>query len=460
MRLPLFFLCLAAFLPPLAAALFLPVPLPMSDSLDYLGYARSLHVAGTYAATPEGPAFDRRPGREPLYPLLVAGVAELSPSLAHSLETCAEPADSCRLGYRPLIFVNALLLGGAALMVGLAVLGLGGGPAAALVGVLYVAANLHMYKDMKYALSDYLAVFLCAALTAALARRHWIGAGLASAALALTKAVFLPFGLLLSLILVFRRERRAAALIAGLLLAVNLGWMERNIAWFGVAGDGRDGLALSTREVFDHMSPAEHRAAWLWWLRGPGANLARKYLPAEAWERHDWDAADGFYQEGQVTQPERILAALTQDGTVDRTAAEAKVKSVVAHEILADWPDYLATLPVLFYRGIWFDEFIAIGLPLLGFLVWRSARARRWDRLIALSPGLWSMAVYPAISLNIPRYQYTAVVALALAAGSVWQLHRDAVAARALRRIEGGIGARQQAVHAVALAPAADADRD
>lgn len=409
-------MCLAAFLPPVAAALFLPVPLPVSDSLDYLGYARSLHIAGTYAATPEGPVFDRRPGREPLYPLLVAGVAELSPSLAKSLEACAEPAEVCRTGYRPLVFVNALLLGGAALMVGLTVLGLGGGPVAALLGCLYVAANLHMYKDMKYVLSDYLAVFLCAALTAALARRKWIGAGLASAALALTKAVFFPFGLLLAAVLAFRGERKAAALIAVLLLAVNLGWMERNIAWFGVAGDGRDGLALSTREVFDHMSPAEHRAAWLWWLRGPGAKMARQNLPAEDWQRHDWDAGDGFYQEGQVTQPERIVAALTQGGTVDRTAAEAKVKGVVAREMLADWPHYLATLPVLFYRGIWFDEFIAIGLPLLGFLLWRSARARRWDILITLSPGLWSMAVYPAISLNIPRYQYTAVVALALAA--------------------------------------------
>jgi hypothetical protein len=452
-------LCLAAFLP-LAAGLLLPVPLPDADSLDYLAYARSVHIAGTYATTPDGPAFDRRPGREPLYPLLVAGVATLSPSLAHSLETCAEPADVCRSGYRAMILVNGLLLGGAALMAGLAVLGLGGGRAAALIGCLYVAANLHMYKDMKYVVSDYLAVFLCAALTACLARRRWLGAGLTSAALALTKAIFFPFGLLLALALAWRGERRAGALIAALVLVANLGWMERNIAWFGVTGDGRDGLALSTREVFDHMSPAEHRAAWLWWLRGPGAGLARKTLPAEAWRRHEWEAEDGFYQQGQLLQPGRIVAQLMKQGDIDLTAAEAKIKGVVVRRMLADWPHYLATLPVLFYRGIWFDEFVALGLPLLGFLLWRSVRARRWDTLIALSPGLWALAVYPAISLNIPRYQYTAVTCLALATGLVWQLHRDTVAARALRRIEGGIGARQQAVDTVTLAPAADPDRD
>ncbi len=453
------FLAVAAFVPPLAAALFLPVPLPVSDSLDYLGYARSLHLAGTYAATPAGPGMDRRPGREPLYPLLIAAAAQLSPPLARSLEECAEPAESCRAGYRTLVVVNALLLGGAALMTGLALLALGQGGGAAMLGCLYVSANLHMYKDLKYVLSDYLAVFLCAALTLLLARRRWAGAGLAAAALSLTKIVFLPFGMLLSAVLAFRGQRLAALCIALPLLGANLGWMERNIAWFGVAGDGRDGLALSTREVFDRMTPEEHRAAWLWWLRGPGAGLARRALPPESWRRHDWDAADGFYLEGQLTQPGRIVADLMAQGA-DRTAAEAQVKTVVIRRILGEWRDYLATMPVLFYRGLWFDEFIVLGLPLLLWLLWRSARGQCWNRLLVLSPGLWSMAVYPAISLNIPRYQYTAVTCLALAAGLAWQLHRDAVAARTLGGVQRSVGARQQAIDAVALAAAADADRD
>lgn len=416
----LLLLALIAFLPPLAAALRQPVPLPESDSVDYLSYARSLFMAGTYAATAEGPAADRRPGREPLYPLLVAVIAHLSPALSRSLEECSLPEERCRSGYRTLIFVNALLLGGAALMAGLAVRGLGGGQGAAMIGCLYVAANLHMYKDMRYVLSDYLAVFLCAALTASLAWRRWTGAACSASALALTKAIFLPFGLGLAAILAWRRERRAAALISALVLTVNLGWMERNIALFGVAGDGRDGLALSTREVFDHMSPAEHRAAWLWWLRGPGAGWARRLFPPEAWRRHEWYAADGFYLQGQVAQPELIVATLMADG-LDRTAAEARIKAVLAGRMVENWLDYLATWPVLFYRGLWFDEFILLGLPLLILALWRAARACCWERLIALSPGLWSMLVYPAISLNIARYQYSAVASLALAAGLCWQ---------------------------------------
>jgi len=216
----------------------------------------------------------------------------------------------------------------------------------------------------------------------------------------------------------------AAACVAVPLLIGNLGWMERNLAWFGVTSDGRDGLALSTREVFDRMTPEEHRAAWLWWPRGPGAGLARKILPAEAWRRHDWDAADGFYAEGQVIQPGRIVADLMAEG-FDRTGAEAQVKIVVARRILGEWRDYLATMPVLFWRGLWFDEFIALGLPLLLWMLWRAARAGDWHRLVVLSPGLWPMVVYPAISLNIPRYQYTAVMAMALAAGPAWQLWRE-----------------------------------
>jgi hypothetical protein len=299
-----------------------------------------------------------------------------------------------------------------------------------MLGCLYVALNLHMYKDMKFVLSDYLAVFLCAALTAALARRHWIGTAVAASCLCLVKAIFFPFGLLLSVVLAVRGHRKGAALIAACLLVVNLGWIERNLALFGAAGDGRDGLALSTREVFDHMTPAEHRAAWLWWLRGPGAHLAKANMPVSAWERHEWDAPDGFYLDGQVTQPERIIAELMADGALDRTAAETKVKRVVAGEIVSDLPDYLMTMPLL--------------LIALGSLV----RARRWDAMIALTPGLWSLVVYPAISLNIPRYQYTAVTTLALAAGLVWQLHGHAVAARALGGISRRIGADQKTIEA------------
>ena len=46
-------------------------PVPHDDSLEYLGYARTLYVTGRFAATPAGPAQDAAPGREPLYSAFV-----------------------------------------------------------------------------------------------------------------------------------------------------------------------------------------------------------------------------------------------------------------------------------------------------------------------------------------------------------------------------------------------------
>lgn len=84
----------------------------------------------------------------------------------------------------------------------------------------------------------------------------------------------------------------------------------------------------------------------------------------------------------------------------------------------------VVTLPV-FYRGIWIDEFILLGLPALAWM-WIGA-LRRGHLLLALllSIGFFNLLFYPLVSLNIPRYQMTAVPVIALAVGVlVARLHR------------------------------------
>ena len=433
-RLFLVLLTLSCLLPPLLAVARQTPPLPQSDAVDFLAYGRSLYLAQHYSRSLEGPQQDRMAGREPAYPLLIAGLAAVDPVLGAALSTCAQPEERCRQGYRGLIFANALLLGGAALLAAWTVARLGGGKGLSFAAGLYVALNLHLYKDMRFVESDYLALFLAAltaALLAALLTRparlaSWIGLGIALLALCLTKSIFLPYALLLCpalAVFAWNRQRTllGAALLAALLLAGNLAWIGRNVALFGTPGDGRDGLALSTREIFDHMTPEEHIAAWLWWLRGPGPGLARRFLPEQAWHRHQWYAEDGFYLQGQVARPAERIAVLTAQGLAE-PQAWAALKGVVAREILADWPHYLLTLPVLFYRGLWCDEFIVLGLPALLLVLATAIRRRRIELLLVLSPGLWSLLVYPAISLNLARYQYPSVASLAIATALVLPL--------------------------------------
>jgi 4-amino-4-deoxy-L-arabinose transferase-like glycosyltransferase len=438
----LFGLCLLVFAIVTTIAASQRFELPQYDSAEYLGYARSIYLTGTYAQTPDGPAKDSGPGREPLYPVLIAGTAHLLDGFGHTLgdtlSTCYPLAEACSAGLRPLVYVNAILVTLAAVLVALTAIDLGTGRLGALLGAGYVALNFELLKEMHYVISDYLAVVLTAASGLALARAvrsghrltAWGAAGCAIGLLALTKNVFLPLAATLTVWLCVHGLWRLrhlgphalAPAVAFGLVAVTLcgGWAARNVAYFGTATDGRTAISLSLREVYNDMTPAEHAAAFVVWLRGPGDALASKWFLPESLARFDETRPDSFYQQGQIFRHEARLERLMRDRNLTRSAASAASTVVVLAEIVTKWPGYLLSMPALFYRGLWADEFIVVGLPLLALLL-----ARTWYRpqstpfetalLMALCAGLWSLVAYPALSLNIPRYQDTAIPAFALA---------------------------------------------
>jgi 4-amino-4-deoxy-L-arabinose transferase-like glycosyltransferase len=300
--------------------------------------------------------------------------------------------------------------------------------------VLYLLANFHIQKDLPGVISDFLAV-LCltlASLMLATAFRHpgrtaaWIGAGSALGLAALTKAIFLPFafglaGLLAVVGMVGLRKLGLIALLPAVIVSVlavapGVGWAVRNTAVFGVPDDGRSGVALSTREVFDHMTPAEHAAAYLMWMRGPGPMLAKQFFSPQLLSRFDYVNPDGFYVLGQFTNPEARISKLMAEDHLGFPAATRASLVVVAREIWTDLPGYLLSMPALVFRGLFVDDYIVIGFPALVWVLWRAGTGRDWPRLAALAPGLWSLAVYPAVSLNITRYQETALPTLAFGA--------------------------------------------
>jgi len=412
-----------------------PALAPSGDGRGYAAYARTLYLTGQYAATEQGPQADALPGREPLYAALTALAAHVSPSLAKSLTSCPPPEEGCVRGYKVLTYLNGIFLGLATGFTLLALGRLGGGRAAHLVTAGYLILNLHITKDIRYVLSDFLAM-TCLALAVWLAVRAWQQktalawglAGVGFSLLALTKASFFPCALLLTgwlgLVGLWKLKSEGVkallpALSLGLVLvAVNGGWTARNIALFGISSDDRGAIAISTREVFDHMTPAEHLAAWVWWTRGPGNGLAKKWFPPEVWSRHEWYDENGFFKLGQEQNPHRREAELqAAHPELSKAQLQPLLTKTVVGEVLADLPGYIVTMPALFYRGLWCDEFIIVGFPLLILISIRALRRRDGGRLVALLPGWWSLLFYAAISLNIPRYQMTALAALALATG-------------------------------------------
>jgi hypothetical protein len=215
-----------------------------------------------------------------------------------------------------------------------------------------------------------------------------------------------------------RRIGSAALLLAAAWLPV-LGWMARNAAVAGefALTDNRSGIALSTREVFNHMGPQELLCAFLYWTRGTGDGWAQLLFAPEVWQPFQIDWPNGYYDIGQNRYEPWVKEVAATNGI---TLAEARGR--VDRELLSRFLErpggWLASLPALIYRGLWIDEFVLVGAPAAVAATLWAVRRRRVDWLILLGVGWFNLGFYAAVSLNIPRYQVTALPTMAL--GAAW----------------------------------------
>lgn len=424
-----------------------PPPHPAGgDTPAYLSGAYHLRTHATFTqATADGPA-PPAIGREPGYAALLAVLMAADPAFGTFTPACLAADEACPAGtYRVAQRANAVLIGlsGLALFAAAQLFGLGTG--GALTAATYLWLNVQMNKGWFYLASDHLGVWLVtvAMLAAAWAyggaackgayegtwcsRWRWGVVGLALAALALTKAVFLT-GTLLALagavaVAGFRPAVRRSVLTAALAVLLGFGppvggWMLRNLAAEGrlVLTDDRSGIALSTREVFNDMTAGQYVAAFVYWTRGFGDGLARRLFAPDVVEPLDLATPGGFYDRGQNGYPVRVAERAAALGLPAAEAMRRIDRELVLAILNRPFTHAAATLPV-FYRGIWVDEFIVIGLPLFAWALMRAGRRRDWPIVLALSSGAFNLLFYALVSLNIPRYQMTAVPALALAAG-------------------------------------------
>ncbi|MDN3566824.1 hypothetical protein ACFQY5_19420 [Paeniroseomonas aquatica] len=413
------------------------------DSQTYLTAAYNLARHGNFSDRPDGaPAL----GREPGYPLLLAALMRAGTPLAAFTPACLAPAGGCPDAiFQPARWANLGLALAAALLLGGLAWRLTGSAPAAGIACGYVALNQQMLKGRWEVISDYLALFLLALLLVALL--HWLrrpgpgratAAGLAAAALVLTKAIFWP-ALLLAAVgcaLRWRRLPRHAALLLLAALLPVLAWMLRNdlVAGHFALTDARSGIALSTREVFLHLDARGIAAGFVFWTRGMGDGLARLLFAPEVWQTFQYEFPGGYYDLGQNRYWPWVARLAAEQG-LDAEAARAAVDAALRASFLAHPLGWLASTPPLIWRGLWIDEFVVLGFPALvaaSLWAWRRGHGA-W--LLLLAPGWYNLLAYPAVSLNVPRYQITAVPALAL--GAAWVAAR--LAARLSSRRAAGL---------------------
>ena len=404
------------------------------DSSEFLGAAYNLAKSGVYSQRLRDEPAVPGLGREPGYAAFLALLMRLDPRFAAFTPDCLGDDKDCRALYGLVQWSNAVFVALAGGLIFLAARALFGTPVAGAVAGGHLWLNFEATDGLFYIMSDFLALFLVALLTYAAVRAcrsgalaAWAAVGLIGAALTLTKAVYLYFAVLVVavalLYLIFghdnRRRGLAAMALALALYAVPVGgWMARNLE----VGDSfsvtvnRGGIALSTRVVFNDMTPAQYAAAFVFWTRGFGDSLARDLFDEATWGPFRIDRKDGFYLTGQLGYGQRVQAVMADRG-LDRPAARAAVDRELRAAILGDLPTHAATTLPLFYRGIWIDEFVVISLPALIALAFLALWRRDWPLCLALGAGVFSLVFYALFSLNIPRYQITALPALALATG-------------------------------------------
>lgn len=435
-------LVVLALLSLLAAGLYGARPKPpmaaFGDTPQYLTEAYHLHAHGTLSPAMTPDPVPPGLGREPGYAVFLAALMAVDPGFSGFTPACVTGPDRCDDAiYRAPQRANAALIGAAGFTLGLAVWLLTGSRVAAVVAGGYLLLNGEMHKGWVYLASDHLAVWLLTLvmLTTVWAGRggwvRWTLVGLALAALTFVKAVFLYFTLLAGLVVVgaavarrgVRPEARRRILLAGLALAVVYtaaigGWIVRNGLSTGhyAFTDQRSGIALSTREVFNRMTPQQYAAAFVFWTRGFGDGLARRLFPADVVDPFELSHPGGFYDVGQLGYGRRVAEIAASQG-IDEAAATRQLDRSLMTAVLTNPVEHALTTLPLFYRGIWVDEFIVVGLPALVVALIGVLRRRQWLTGALLGIGAFNLVFYALISLNISRYQMTAVPSLALATG-------------------------------------------
>lgn len=297
------------------------------DGAYHLARFNTLNEAQTSADA--SPAIAREPG----YGFFLSVLMRLDPRLRQFKPECLAGTMACDVGlYRWIPRANLILIQLTGIVVFLLALCTCRNALAALVAAAYILFNFAANKFWWDPMSDRLAVFLLSLSMLALAwawpsRKplRWGATGLCFAALTLTKAVFFYFCLLTGfLALVYaafatRDRTRIVQAVAVAFIAYGLAvgpWTLRNNHVSGEfrLTDARSGIALSTREVFDRMTPAQYWASFVYWTKGPGPGLARRLFPADVVAPFDLDAPGGFYDEGQNGYVKRATAITVAQG--------------------------------------------------------------------------------------------------------------------------------------------------
>lgn len=416
-----------------------------ADARQYVGIAVNLAKFGTVSENINATQDTITPSisREPGYPLLLSQILKLDGSISQITGDCLIDK-GC--GLEPYVlgkWTNRILIVAAGFAMFFAIRGITSSPFAAVMGGMHIWLNHQAHKNHDYMISDPLALFLSSLLVMAIVWAWkkqnplaWIFPGATFVWLAFTKAIyiyFLPVALIVGLLLVilsksaWRSSLTKLAVFSIIATTPIALWMDRN---HDITGryqftDSRGGIALSTRVVFNDMDLVDYLAAFTYWTRGAGDGWAEDLFPAEVVKPFGWYEEDGYYLRGQLGFGKHVNEIVATEG-LSSVEASDKAEQELKDAILSHPIKHIVTTLPLIYRGIWIDEFAVITFPAFIALLVYALRRRQALLIAVLLPSLFSLVFYAAFSLNLARYQMTALpgFAIAFAFFALWARER------------------------------------
>lgn len=377
--------------------------------------------------------------REPLYSLVLSGVLTTIADPQTTTQKCLTiPEPACeslqlKLQWFNLGWLLALTL--ATWLAARIILGNNFAPylASLLVGFapgLTEAIN-NFYTELAAALPLLiLATFLYLCVTRKSWQKYAIAAGCAFAALMLTKAVFLYFGVILALAFIFyacqQRSWQPLKMAVKILLiayAIAGVWMTRNYLYFGTAKiAGRGGEVLAIRAKFSEMSWTEYRASWLAYTPNYGKPLLKRWFEPEDYARFDRANPAGFYR-----STKNRITAMREDDVVKKVYQQQELDDSLKEEsiikIRQNWLKHSALTATFAYRGSFIKMFaensmVPVRLFYIASLFVVSGLALKYrDVGIAffLLPAWFSFGIHAVASHYISRFSVPLIPCLAIA---------------------------------------------
>jgi hypothetical protein len=374
------------------------------------------NVNSTIAAPAAGMFF------APVYPVLILGVMKIDPRFAEAVDCAVEAyqnrrnASQCEAYARPMHLLHAAFLAIGVLAIALgAELIVGSGLAFWLAGFLATAAlaleaelfSFVMTESITFSLYSLAMLALLRALQAASAL-NFLLAGCLLGLLCLTRASFVPLGLLVPGLIVLHRLlqsprpkqsvlRQCAAFSLGWILVISP-WVARNVVSVGKwsVTEEYGSAALIERFAFNDMTLREYALAFPYCVPGLGASAVQHVFGAHVMDRFSYDTPASFFQVGRRHREEVVAL----HGRLDPV-----ILAIARDEMRENWWRYLLVSLPLGWCGMWIGGILSLMLvPMFAAAALSAVRRSQHLFLIYAAPACLMLGLHAAVANHYTRY--------------------------------------------------------